>query len=92
MIIECKKANVAKTDVLGQVEEQISRIKHQYPRTNCGLLIAFPPSSNSPSWCRLRYQNGGFVKDDFLLTRAERADYSGYIDQMFKEVEPFRTT
>lgn len=89
VLVECKMGDKASMDDLGQVEEQMSRLKH-YSRINHGLLIAFPKSGNSISWCRHTYSAGSYSSSRFLLSRSEQAQDDEYITQLYNEVEPFR--
>lgn len=94
VFIETKKGNKASLDDLGQVEEHISRIKRHFSQVNNGLLIAFPKSGTSISWCRssYSYQKGGYVRDTYRLDRAQRFQDDDYITQLYNEVKPFRAT
>lgn len=74
-ITECKRADVARTDQLGQVEEQTRRTKHLCLNLkNSALLIVFLESSNTPSWCRSPYVQRAYVNDDFTLSTAVQAE------------------
>ena len=82
----------ASLDDLGQVEEQMSRVRHTFRFINHGLMIAFPKSGSSVAWCRCTYQKGSYPRDRYLLNRPLRAQDDDYITRMYEEVKPFRDT